>query len=164
MGDWEFRKCWRDLRFLAAIQNRWILVICVGGWDRCIFNKHKINVLLSHRLAMLHWLYSRLLFAMNLIKCWQPSMTPFLPTSWLVSPLFLIYSICRLVFPVQLDLGSFPLCFRPSQPLLDRSIPDFTAFTSVEDWLSAIKMSQYRDNFLTAGFTSLQLVAQMTSE
>uniref|UniRef100_A0A8C0HAE2 receptor protein-tyrosine kinase n=1 Tax=Chelonoidis abingdonii TaxID=106734 RepID=A0A8C0HAE2_CHEAB len=63
-----------------------------------------------------------------------------------------------------LDLGSFLLCFRPSQPLLDRSIPDFTAFTSVEDWLSAIKMSQYRDNFLTAGFTSLQLVAQMTSE
>ncbi|XP_078245415.1 ephrin type-B receptor 1 isoform X2 [Pogona vitticeps] len=52
----------------------------------------------------------------------------------------------------------------PSQPLLDRSIPDFTAFTSVEDWLSAIKMNQYRDSFLTAGFTSLQLVAQMTSE
>uniref|UniRef100_A0A493T892 Ephrin type-B receptor 2 n=1 Tax=Anas platyrhynchos platyrhynchos TaxID=8840 RepID=A0A493T892_ANAPP len=52
----------------------------------------------------------------------------------------------------------------PSQPLLDRSIPDFTAFTSVEDWLSAVKMSQYRDNFLSAGFTSLQLVAQMTSE
>ncbi|NXJ67609.1 EPHB1 protein, partial [Rostratula benghalensis] len=56
-----------------------------------------------------------------------------------------------------------PLC-RPSQPLLDRSIPDFTAFTSVDDWLSAVKMSQYRDSFLTAGFTSLQLVAQMTSE
>lgn len=55
-------------------------------------------------------------------------------------------------------------CFRPSQPLLDRSIPDFTAFTSVDDWLSAVKMSQYRDSFLTAGFTSLQLVAQMTSE
>ncbi|KAH0623942.1 hypothetical protein JD844_007158 [Phrynosoma platyrhinos] len=52
----------------------------------------------------------------------------------------------------------------PSQPLLDRSIPDFTAFTSVEDWLGAIKMNQYRDSFLTAGFTSLQLVAQMTSE
>uniref|UniRef100_A0A8C3NUK4 Ephrin type-B receptor 2 n=1 Tax=Cyanoderma ruficeps TaxID=181631 RepID=A0A8C3NUK4_9PASS len=52
----------------------------------------------------------------------------------------------------------------PSQPLLDRSIPDFTAFTAVDDWLSAVKMSQYRDSFLTAGFTSLQLVAQMTSE
>ncbi|KAG8580358.1 hypothetical protein GDO81_007266 [Engystomops pustulosus] len=52
----------------------------------------------------------------------------------------------------------------PSQPLLDRSIPDFTAFTSVDDWLSAIKMGQYRDNFLSSGFTSLQLVAQMTLE
>ncbi|XP_054022150.1 ephrin type-B receptor 1 [Dryobates pubescens] len=52
----------------------------------------------------------------------------------------------------------------PSQPLLDRSIPDFTAFTSVDDWLSAVKMSQYRDSFLAAGFTSLQLVAQITAE
>uniref|UniRef100_A0A673B911 receptor protein-tyrosine kinase n=1 Tax=Sphaeramia orbicularis TaxID=375764 RepID=A0A673B911_9TELE len=52
----------------------------------------------------------------------------------------------------------------PSQPLLDRSIPDFNTFSSVEDWLGAIKMSQYRDNFLNSGFTSLQLVAQMTSE
>lgn len=53
---------------------------------------------------------------------------------------------------------------RPSQPLLDRSIPDFAAFTTVDDWLSAIKMVQYRDSFLTAGFTSLQLVTEMTSE
>ncbi|XP_035279566.1 ephrin type-B receptor 1-like isoform X2 [Anguilla rostrata] len=52
----------------------------------------------------------------------------------------------------------------PSQPLLDRSVPDFTTFTSVEDWLCAIKMTQYRDNFLSSGFTSLQLVSQMTSE
>uniref|UniRef100_A0A8C5CDM6 receptor protein-tyrosine kinase n=1 Tax=Gadus morhua TaxID=8049 RepID=A0A8C5CDM6_GADMO len=52
----------------------------------------------------------------------------------------------------------------PSQPLLDRSIPDFNTFSSVEDWLAAIKMSQYRDNFLNSGFTSLQLVAQITSE
>uniref|UniRef100_A0A6Q2YJC5 receptor protein-tyrosine kinase n=1 Tax=Esox lucius TaxID=8010 RepID=A0A6Q2YJC5_ESOLU len=52
----------------------------------------------------------------------------------------------------------------PSQPLLDHSIPDFTTFTSVEDWLGAIKMSQYRDTFLGSGFTSLPLVAQITSE
>ncbi|XP_015216772.1 ephrin type-B receptor 1 [Lepisosteus oculatus] len=52
----------------------------------------------------------------------------------------------------------------PSQPLLDRSVPDFTTFSSVEEWLGAIKMNQYRDNFLSSGFTSLQLVAQMTSE
>ncbi|CAB1324323.1 unnamed protein product [Coregonus sp. 'balchen'] len=52
----------------------------------------------------------------------------------------------------------------PSQPLLGRSIPDFTTFTSVEDWLGAIKMGQYRDTFLGSGFTSLPLVAQITSE
>ncbi|KAK1790922.1 hypothetical protein P4O66_014765 [Electrophorus voltai] len=52
----------------------------------------------------------------------------------------------------------------PSQPLLDRSVPDFSTFSSVEDWLAAIQMSQYRDNFLNSGFTSLQLVTQMTSE
>lgn len=66
--------------------------------------------------------------------------------------------------PPLLWVTCSPLSHRPSQPLLDRSIPDFTAFTTVDDWLSAIKMVQYRDSFLTAGFTSLQLVAQMTSE
>ncbi|XDA70539.1 hypothetical protein R6Z07F_000907 [Ovis aries] len=52
----------------------------------------------------------------------------------------------------------------PGLPLLHCPIPDLTAFTTVDDWLTAIKMVQYRDSFLTAGFTSLQLVTQMTSE
>ncbi|XP_055723059.1 ephrin type-B receptor 1 isoform X3 [Salvelinus fontinalis] len=52
----------------------------------------------------------------------------------------------------------------PSQTLLDHSIPDFNTFSSVGEWLGAIKMTQYRDNFLNSGFTSLQLVAQITSE
>lgn len=54
--------------------------------------------------------------------------------------------------------------FRASQPLLDRSVPDYSTFTTVCDWLDAIKMSRYRENFLNAGFTSFELVAQMTSE
>ncbi|KPP69279.1 Ephrin type-B receptor 1-like, partial [Scleropages formosus] len=52
----------------------------------------------------------------------------------------------------------------PSKPLLDHSVPDVNGFMSVEDWLSAIKMNQYRENFLGSSFSSLQLVAQMTSE
>ncbi|MFT7808276.1 ephrin type-B receptor 1-B-like [Arapaima gigas] len=52
----------------------------------------------------------------------------------------------------------------PSQPLLDHSVPNFSAVMSVEDWLTAIKMSQYRKNFLGSSFNSLNLVAQMTSE
>ncbi|KAL7866990.1 hypothetical protein AOLI_G00148040 [Acnodon oligacanthus] len=51
-----------------------------------------------------------------------------------------------------------------SQPLLDRSVPDYTTFTTVGDWLDAIKMSRYRDSFLNAGFASFDLVAQMTAE
>lgn len=51
-----------------------------------------------------------------------------------------------------------------SQPLLDRSVPDYSTFTTVSDWLDAIKMSRYRENFLNSGFSSFDLVAQMTSE
>lgn len=56
-----------------------------------------------------------------------------------------------------------PQC-RVSQPLLDRCVPDYTTFTTVGDWLDAIKMSRYRDNFVNAGFASFDLVAQMTAE
>ncbi|MBN3317675.1 EPHB3 protein, partial [Atractosteus spatula] len=51
-----------------------------------------------------------------------------------------------------------------SQPLLDRCVPDYTTFTTVGDWLDAIKMNRYRDNFVNAGFSSFDLVAQMTAE
>ncbi|KAF3835213.1 hypothetical protein F7725_027771, partial [Dissostichus mawsoni] len=53
---------------------------------------------------------------------------------------------------------------RVSQPLLDRCVPDYTTFTTVGDWLDAIKMNRYRDNFVNAGFASFDLVAQMTAE
>ncbi|KAJ8270430.1 hypothetical protein GJAV_G00114510 [Gymnothorax javanicus] len=51
-----------------------------------------------------------------------------------------------------------------SQPLLDRCIPDYTTFATVGDWLDAIKMSRYHDSFLNAGFTSFDVVAQITAE
>ncbi|XP_054646984.1 ephrin type-B receptor 3-like isoform X7 [Dunckerocampus dactyliophorus] len=51
-----------------------------------------------------------------------------------------------------------------SQPLLDRCVPDYTTFTTVGDWLDAIKMSRYHENFINAGFASFDLVAQMTAE
>ncbi|XP_072264506.1 ephrin type-B receptor 3 isoform X1 [Pyxicephalus adspersus] len=51
-----------------------------------------------------------------------------------------------------------------SQQLLDRTVPDYTTFPTVGDWLEAIKMGQYQENFLRAGFTSFHLVAQMTAE
>uniref|UniRef100_A0A3P8WJQ8 Ephrin type-A receptor 7 n=1 Tax=Cynoglossus semilaevis TaxID=244447 RepID=A0A3P8WJQ8_CYNSE len=55
-------------------------------------------------------------------------------------------------------------CTRPISPLLDQSTPDFTAFRSVGEWLEAIKMERYRDNFTAAGYTSLESVARMSIE
>ncbi|XP_078463884.1 ephrin type-B receptor 1-B-like isoform X1 [Lampetra fluviatilis] len=57
-------------------------------------------------------------------------------------------------------------CVTPgiSQPLLDRSVPDFASFGSVDEWLDAIKMGRYKDNFASAGFTSFDLVSRMTAE
>lgn len=49
-------------------------------------------------------------------------------------------------------------------PLLDRSIPDFSTFSSVDEWLDAIKMGQYKDNFANSDFSTFDVVSQMTME
>lgn len=49
-------------------------------------------------------------------------------------------------------------------PLLDRSIPDFSSFSTVDEWLDAIKMGQYKDNFANADFNTFDVVSQMTME
>ncbi|MEE6507983.1 hypothetical protein FKM82_017951 [Ascaphus truei] len=55
-------------------------------------------------------------------------------------------------------------CNRPISPLLDQNTPDFTTFCSIGDWLEAIKMERYKDNFTAAGYSSLESVARMTIE
>lgn len=49
-------------------------------------------------------------------------------------------------------------------PLLDRSTPDFSSFSTVDEWLDAIKMGQYKENFANEDFTSFEAVSQMTME
>lgn len=56
------------------------------------------------------------------------------------------------------------LCFRINLPLLDRTIPDYTSFNTVDEWLDAIKMSQYKESFASAGFTTFDIVSQMSVE
>lgn len=48
--------------------------------------------------------------------------------------------------------------------LLDRSTPDFSSFSTVDEWLDAIKMDQYKENFTNEGFVSFDVVSQMTME
>ncbi|KAG7484031.1 hypothetical protein MATL_G00044920 [Megalops atlanticus] len=53
----------------------------------------------------------------------------------------------------------------PSHPLLDqRGAPPISACGSVGEWLRAIKMERYEDSFIQAGFTSFDLVAQISTE
>uniref|UniRef100_A0ACB8EWR9 Ephrin type-B receptor 4 n=1 Tax=Sphaerodactylus townsendi TaxID=933632 RepID=A0ACB8EWR9_9SAUR len=52
----------------------------------------------------------------------------------------------------------------PSHPLLDQRLPHYSSFGSVGDWLRAIKMGRYEENFATAGFTSFELVSQLSTE
>uniref|UniRef100_A0A8C9S9G3 receptor protein-tyrosine kinase n=1 Tax=Scleropages formosus TaxID=113540 RepID=A0A8C9S9G3_SCLFO len=49
-------------------------------------------------------------------------------------------------------------------PLLDRSVPDFSSFSTVDEWLEAIKMGQYKENFANSEFNSFESVSQMTME
>ncbi|CAL9703617.1 unnamed protein product [Knipowitschia caucasica] len=57
-----------------------------------------------------------------------------------------------------------PLSSSVHLPLLDRSTPDFSSFTSVDEWLDAIKMGQYKENFANEGFSSFNTVSQMTTD
>lgn len=52
--------------------------------------------------------------------------------------------------------------FRPVSPLLDQNTLDFSTFCSVGEWLEAIKMERYKENFSSAGYNSLDAVARMT--
>eukprot|EP00061_Rhincodon_typus_P016343 g44516.t1 len=60
---------------------------------------------------------------------------------------------------LKVPLGT---CSRPINPLLDQNTPDFTSFRCVGDWLEAIKMERYKDNFTAAGYSTLESVARMT--
>ncbi|MEQ2283750.1 Ephrin type-B receptor 1, partial [Ameca splendens] len=67
--------------------------------------------------------------------------------------------------PASLKAGTNNIAPGPSHhPLLDRGALDLSRVSSVEDWLAALKMTQYRDSFIGSGFTSLPLVTQITAE
>lgn len=41
---------------------------------------------------------------------------------------------------------------------------DYPMFISIGDWLDSIKMSQYKSNFMAAGYKTLDSVARMSIE
>ncbi|KAG8588311.1 hypothetical protein GDO81_005945 [Engystomops pustulosus] len=49
-----------------------------------------------------------------------------------------------------------------SIPLIERTFTSFPSFSSVGEWLEAIEMERYKDNFTAAGYCYLESVARMT--
>ncbi|XDV53784.1 hypothetical protein PO909_022206, partial [Leuciscus waleckii] len=53
---------------------------------------------------------------------------------------------------------------RVSNLLVEHGSPEGCVFRSVEEWLEAIKMGRYTELFMESGYTSLEVVTQMTLE
>uniref|UniRef100_A0A8C1SLZ4 Ephrin type-A receptor 10 n=1 Tax=Cyprinus carpio TaxID=7962 RepID=A0A8C1SLZ4_CYPCA len=49
-----------------------------------------------------------------------------------------------------------------SVSLAERTLPSFPSFSSVGEWLEAVDMGRYKDNFTAAGYCYLESVARMT--
>ncbi|NXK65304.1 EPHAA protein, partial [Sylvietta virens] len=55
-------------------------------------------------------------------------------------------------------------CPSTSIPLSKRTFSAFPSFSSVGEWLEAIEMGRYKDNFTAAGYCCLESVARMTAQ
>lgn len=55
-------------------------------------------------------------------------------------------------------------CFRVSIRLPSTSGSEGVPFRTVSEWLESIKMQQYTEHFLAAGYTAIEKVVQMTNE
>uniref|UniRef100_A0A8C5M1Y7 Receptor protein-tyrosine kinase n=1 Tax=Leptobrachium leishanense TaxID=445787 RepID=A0A8C5M1Y7_9ANUR len=53
---------------------------------------------------------------------------------------------------------------RPSQQLLSNCPPDFPSLASPHEWLEAVKMEKYKENFDKAGYTTLEVISRLTAE
>ncbi|NWT55859.1 EPHB5 protein, partial [Erythrocercus mccallii] len=53
---------------------------------------------------------------------------------------------------------------RPSQPLLSNCPPDFPSLSNAHEWLDAIKMGRYKENFDQAGLATFDVISRMTLE
>lgn len=62
---------------------------------------------------------------------------------------------------LHLTHSSFILTSLPESPGEEM---DYPMFISIGDWLDSIKMSQYKSNFMAAGYDTLDSVARMSIE
>ncbi|CAL8352090.1 unnamed protein product [Gadus morhua 'NCC'] len=93
-----------------------------------------------------------------MLDCWQKDRNNRPKFSQIVN------NLDKMIRNPQHAEGHDPAVLRGALPLLDRSVPDFSSFSTVDEWLDAIKMGQYKDSFASAAFSTFDLVSQMTME
>ncbi|NXU59567.1 EPHAA protein, partial [Turnix velox] len=76
-----------------------------------------------------------------------------------------IHSILsKMVQSLQPSMCPSSSCSSTSIPLTGCTFSAFPSFSSVGEWLEAIEMGRYKDNFAAAGYCYLELVARMTAQ
>uniref|UniRef100_A0A8C8RII8 receptor protein-tyrosine kinase n=1 Tax=Pelusios castaneus TaxID=367368 RepID=A0A8C8RII8_9SAUR len=93
-----------------------------------------------------------------MLDCWQKERS--------ARPRFaqLVSSLDKLIRnPASLKIISRDTSGGPSHPLLDQRAPHYS-FRSVGDWLRAIRLGGYEENFSSAGLNSFELVSQISTE
>ncbi|XP_078281259.1 ephrin type-A receptor 8 isoform X2 [Rhinoraja longicauda] len=92
-----------------------------------------------------------------MLDCWQNDRNE--------RPKFIqIVSVLDKLIRNPTNLRIFDTTSRMTSPLLNRNVPNFASFASVDEWLDVIKMGRYKDNFAVAGYLSLGLVMRMNTE
>uniref|UniRef100_A0A3B1JPL3 Ephrin type-A receptor 10 n=1 Tax=Astyanax mexicanus TaxID=7994 RepID=A0A3B1JPL3_ASTMX len=94
-----------------------------------------------------------------MLDCWQKERTE--------RPSFTqIHSALSKTIRSPDNIGSSTLARRTlassSISLAERTLPSFPSFSSVGEWLEAVDMGRYKDNFTAAGYCYLESVARMT--
>uniref|UniRef100_A0A8C1YRS7 Ephrin type-A receptor 10 n=1 Tax=Cyprinus carpio TaxID=7962 RepID=A0A8C1YRS7_CYPCA len=93
-----------------------------------------------------------------MLDCWQKERTE--------RPTFTqIHSALSKTMRSPDNIGSSTLGRRTlgsSVSLAERTLPSFPSFSSVGEWLEAVDMGRYKDNFTAAGYCYLESVARMT--
>ncbi|KAM9776549.1 ephrin type-A receptor 10 isoform 1-T2 [Syngnathus typhle] len=93
-----------------------------------------------------------------MLDCWQKERTE--------RPTFSqIHSALNKSIRLPDAIGSSTLARRTlssSITLAERPLPTFPSFSSVGEWLDAVDMGRYKDNFTAAGYCYLESVARMT--
>uniref|UniRef100_A0A671SBG6 Ephrin type-A receptor 10 n=1 Tax=Sinocyclocheilus anshuiensis TaxID=1608454 RepID=A0A671SBG6_9TELE len=86
-----------------------------------------------------------------MLDCWQKERTE--------RPTFtLIHSALSKTMRSPDNIGTLG----SSVSLAERTLPSFPSFSSVGEWLEAVDMGRYKDNFTAAGYCYLESVARMT--